>query len=586
MQAAQLQLGFSEIEPQFHRSEGSLRTCMPARVFQHGVPPQRIRTFLILFAVALAAPLLGLAVYSLNRMASLEQAEIERRVLQVAEDLAHDIDRELDRATAILDTLATSMVLRRGDLPAFHEQAKAALKHTGAAIVLVDRTYQQLTSTMAQFGAPLPKTADPETARRVFETKERQVSGLFRGSMDGRPVFNVEVPVLAGDTVLYVLIMSFQANHISNLITRPNLGSAWINGVTDNNGIILARSERHDEFVGKPLPPELLQRSRAAKGVFRATSVAGADILRGTVRSDVAGWLVSATVPVSFLDEPRRRGELFAAIMLGTALTLGLALAYIFGGFMARPITDATAAAANVGAGKLVEPLQSPLAEANTLTAVLSDASLELKKRQEHAAFLMGELAHRAKNQLAVVRGMALQTARQSKSVDEFTDGFNQRLQGLAESQDLMVRQNWQGAWLGDLVRAHLNLFGAIQRADIFGPALFLDANAVQNLGFALHELATNAFKHGALHTPGGRVSVSWHRTDDRIHLEWKETGGPETNEPDHKGFGSLVLTQLVPQALQGNATLEFTLEGCRWTLDFPASHVLTTPPLPNQSPP
>jgi len=167
---------------------------MPARVFKHGVPPQRIRTFLILFAVALAAPLVGLAVYSLNRMATLEQAEIERRVLQVAEDLAHDIDRELDRATAILDTLASSSVLRRGDLPAFRLQTQAALKHTNAAIVLIDRTYQQLTSTMAEFGAPLPKTADAETARRVFETKQRQVSDLFRGSMDGRPVFNVEVP--------------------------------------------------------------------------------------------------------------------------------------------------------------------------------------------------------------------------------------------------------------------------------------------------------------------------------------------------------------------------------------------------------
>jgi len=559
---------------------------MPARIFNHGIPPQRIRTFLILFATALAAPLLGLAAYSLNRMAGLEQSDIERRVLQVAEDLAHDIDRELDRATAILDTLASSIALRRGDLPAFHAQTKAALKHANAAIVLIDRNYQQLTSTMVEFGAELPKTAEPETAKRAFETKQRQVSDLFRGSVSGRPVFNVAVPVVEGDTVLYVLIMSFQATHVAKLISRPNLGLPWINGVTDKKGIILARSERHDEFVSKPLPPELLERSRAAKGVFRATSVAGADILRATVQSEVAGWLVSATVPVAFLEEPRRRGQFFAAAMLGTALALGLALAYIFGGFMARPLADATAAAANVGAGKLVEPLQSPLAEANTLTAVLSDASMELKKRQEHAAFLMRELAHRAKNQLAVVRGMALQTARQSKSVDEFSEGFNQRLQGLAESQDLMVQQDWQGAWLSDLVHAHLKLFGATSRADVSGPSLFLDATAVQNIGFALHELATNASKHGALHAPDGRVSVTWHRTDDRIHLEWNETGGPETNAPDRKGFGSLVLTQLVPQSLQGNATLEFAARGCRWALDFPASHVLTSQPHSNQTAP
>src|SRR5262245_29534598 len=129
---------------------------MPARVFKYGVPPQRIRTFLILFALALATPVLGVAVYGLNRMATLEQSEIERRVLQVAEDLAHDIDREVDRASAILETLASSLALRRGDLPSFHAQTRAALKHTNAAIVLIDPAYQQLTTTMADFGANLP----------------------------------------------------------------------------------------------------------------------------------------------------------------------------------------------------------------------------------------------------------------------------------------------------------------------------------------------------------------------------------------------------------------------------------------------
>src|SRR6185295_18135430 len=99
---------------------------------------------------------------------------------------------------------------------------------------------------------------------------------------------------------------------------------------------------------------------------------------------------------------------------------------------------------------------------------------------------------------LAVVKGMALQTAHGSASVDQFLEQFGQRLQGLAESQDLLLRQNWQGAWLSDLVQAHLSLFGAVDRVDIEGPALFLSANAVQNIGFALHELTTNAFKHGA----------------------------------------------------------------------------------------
>jgi len=553
---------------------------MPARLFNHALPPQRIRTFLVLFALALTLPLLGLGIFALHRMAALEQAETERRVMQVTQDLASDIDRELDRATVTLETLATSAALRRRDLRAFHAQAVLALKRTKAAIVLIDPSYQQLVDTLKEFGAELPPTADPETAKRVFDTKQRQVSDLFRGSISGRPVFNVEVPVFEDDAVPYVLIMSFQASHIADLLKAASLEQPWITGVTDNKGIILARSERHDDFVGKPLPAELLAQSRAAKGVFRGTSVAGTDILRATVRSQIAGWLVSATVPVSYADAPRRRGQLFAFGMIGTALALGVVLAYVFGGFMARPLTAATSAARALGASQPVAPLRSPLVEANILTATLSSASSELKRRQEQSDFLMAELAHRAKNQLAVVKGMALQTAKESGDVGQFVAQFSQRIQALAQSQDLLVQQNWQGAWLGDLARAHLETFAAGRRANIDGPPMFLNGNAVQNIGFALHELATNSSKYGALSSPNGHVAVHWRgpAQDDRIHVEWTERGGPAVASPLRQGFGHLVLTELVAQALQGSSQLHFHSDGVGWQLDIPGSYAVSAP--------
>jgi two-component sensor histidine kinase len=263
--------------------------------------------------------------------------------------------------------------------------------------------------------------------------------------------------------------------------------------------------------------------------------------------------------------------------MIGTSLLLGAALAYIFATFMARPLERATTSAMAIGHGKHIEPFKSPLIEANTVIEALSAASLELKRRQEHAAFLMRELAHRAKNQLAVVKGMALQTARQSATVDDLVEQLSQRIQGLAESQDLMLRQNWQGAWLNDLVKAHLDLFGASSRAQIEGPALFLNANAVQNIGFALHELATNASKYGAIKSPQGRVVVTWRgpEEDGRICLDWVERDGALVQTPDRRGFGFLVMTDLVAQAVRGTATLDFSPEGVRWHLEFPASHAL-----------
>jgi two-component sensor histidine kinase len=425
----------------------------------------------------------------------------------------------------------------------------------------------------------LPKTSDPETAQRVLTTKQPQVSDLFMGRVSRQPVVNVEVPVLDGEHVRYILVMALDAARFERILQDQGLDPHWITGVTDNKGTILARSERHAEFVGRPLPKELLEQSRAAKGVFRATNVAGQPILRGTVRSDVAGWLVSATVQLSHLEASRRRGQTFAIGMIATALALGAALAYLFAGLMARPLQSAARAAIAVGRGEPVTPLNSPLVEANTVSVALNAASTELKRRHEHAAFLLRELAHRSKNQLAVIKGMVLQTARDAKDVQHFANQLNQRIQALAQSQDLLVQQNWQGAWLDDLVSAHLDLIGAARRADIVGPPIFLDADAVQNIGFALHELATNATKHGALSRPEGRLWVRWQAPErERVHLEWIEQDGPVVEAPLRRSFGHLVITELVPRALQGSSKLEFMPEGVRWQLEFSASHVVNEP--------
>ena len=539
--------------------------------------PQRIRTYLALFALALTVPLLGLSIFALDRMARIEQTQLERWVMQAARDLAADVDRELERAVVTLETLATSAALQRGDFRAFHAQARLALRRTSAAIVLVDRSYQQLVDTLRDYGAELPRTADPQTAQRVIDSGRRQVSNLLRESIPGRPVFNVEIPVPDADNeVRYVLIMSFPAAHLAAVLRSARLEPPWISGITDNNGIILARSERHDDFVGKPLPEELLAQSRAADGVFRAVNVAGVPILRATVRSELAGWLVSATVPVSHIDEPRRRSELFTALLLGLALTLGGALAFVFGRLMTRPLDQATEVAAAVGRGEKVEIIPSALVEANLLIETLIEASAELKRREEHAEFLMRELAHRAKNQLAVIKGMAVQTARQSPSLSDFTEQFGRRIQGLAQLQEVLVRQNWQGAWMRDLARGQLELFAAVERARTEGPDLFLDAVATQNVGFALHELATNAAKHGALTVPEGRVLVRWSGPGHgRIRLDWIEQGAPPIAAPPQRGFGLRVIMELVPRALEGSAQLDFTADGLHWQLELPARHAV-----------
>ncbi len=501
---------------------------------------------------------------------------MEERVAQVARALAANVDRELNRAMVTLETLATSPALERNDLAAFHDQAQRAITPDQAGILLIDRTLKQLLNTRAPFGTDLPPTSDPETANRVFATGERQVSDVFHGVVSKQHVINIEVPVIQANAVRYVLIMAVDTRRFADLLVSQGLTNDWMTEIIDRKGVTLARSREHEVFVGQPVPPELLTEKRSAKGIFHARAVNQERILGSTARSGIAGWLITATIPETIAQSLQRRGRLFSITLIAMAVGLGAILAFVFGAYMTRPLSAATAAAADRAQGKIVEHTPSSLQEANALTVALSDASKELRRRHDHTEFLLRELAHRSKNQLAVIMGIASQTARHTTSTKDFIDQFSRRVQGLAKSQDLMVQRQWVGAPMEDLVRAHLDLFGVEQRAEISGPNLMLDGNAVQNVGFALHELATNATKYGALATSGARLQIRWELTaEGRVHIHWIESGIARIEPPSRQGFGSLVVTKLVPQALQGIATIKFPEGGFHWHLDIPDSFVL-----------
>ncbi|HEY0235530.1 MAG TPA: PAS domain-containing protein [Afipia sp.] len=199
----------------------------------------------------------------------------------------------------------------------------------------------------------------------------------------------------------------------------------------------------------------------------------------------------------------------------------------------------------------------------------------EQRRREEHIRFIIDELSHRTKNLLAVVMAVANQTARQASDVPQYQARFAERLTALAHCHDLLVRDSWQGASFRDLVCAQLKPFQAKEgRIEITGPPIILKPDAVQNLGLAFHELATNASKHGALSGPDGQVAVEWllNETTGRIKVRWSESGGPAVVSPTRKGFGHVVIEQIVPRALSGQGALDFAPAGVKWTFEFPTS--------------
>jgi two-component sensor histidine kinase len=226
------------------------------------------------------------------------------------------------------------------------------------------------------------------------------------------------------------------------------------------------------------------------------------------------------------------------------------------------------------------EPLRNESNEIIGLTCASVDVT-ERKEGEAHLRLLLRDLTHRSKNLLAVIQAMARQTANHAGSVDTFLAQFGSRLQALAASHDLLVRESWYGASLGELIRSQLSSYldGAAVRVRIDGPAIALKPEAAQNLGLALHELAINAAKFGALSVPAGRVSITWIRresaADNAVELDWREELGPKVKTRRKKGFGSMVIERNLARALDAEVNMSFDPAGLRCHIVIPASQIL-----------
>ncbi len=226
--------------------------------------------------------------------------------------------------------------------------------------------------------------------------------------------------------------------------------------------------------------------------------------------------------------------------------------------------------------GESIGPLD-PQGRVAQMTGTFLDIT-ERKLVEERNRMLMREVNHRSKNLLTVISVIARRT--QSGSVSDFVRSFNARINGLAANQDLLVASEWRGAGLRPLIVAHLEPFCEdVQfRLSLKGPDIMLGPEAAQNIGMALHELATNASKYGALSNNEGRVAIEWSVEDDTFSLAWSEHGGPLVGSPDRKGFGSTVLATLVATSLAGETTIAFEPQGLVWKLTCPAARLAKVP--------
>jgi len=223
-----------------------------------------------------------------------------------------------------------------------------------------------------------------------------------------------------------------------------------------------------------------------------------------------------------------------------------------------------------------IEPLRDETDGIVGLTCAAIDVT-ERKESEAHLRLLMRELTHRSKNLLAVIQGMARQTARHAGSVEGFLNQFGNRLQALAASHDLLVRESWYGASLRELIQSQLGAYigNAEEQLTVDGPPTALKPEAAQNFGLALHELAVNAAKFGALSLPSGRVSITWTLQDHVLMIEWREQNGPKVKSRRKRGFGSMVIESNLARALDAKVDMAFEADGLRCHIEIPESQML-----------
>jgi PAS domain S-box-containing protein len=196
----------------------------------------------------------------------------------------------------------------------------------------------------------------------------------------------------------------------------------------------------------------------------------------------------------------------------------------------------------------------------------------ERKRAEERQDMLIAEFDHRVKNILARVAVVAMYTRQGSRSMDEFIQTLDGRIQSMATAHSLLSQSRWNGAGLSDLVRHQLEPYATEANTTVQGPNVMLTAAATQAVAMVLHELVTNAAKYGALSSPRGRVSVEWEAPDGAptLTIEWRETDGPPIPVSAQSGYGTSLIRDLIPHELGGTVTLEMPAEGVRCTVVIP----------------
>ncbi|MBN9315922.1 MAG: sensor histidine kinase [Devosia sp.] len=530
-----------------------------------------IAVYLFVLALVALVPAFIFSAVLLQRNNEAQERVVETLITGNARAIVQAVDREINANVTTLRVLATMPPVTPADYPAFHSRVTQALAGTGSYVYLVHPDMTSDLSTRVSLAEQrVTRVGDVQTAQRAFDTREVAISDAVFGTVSQQWVVNILMPVFPGGRDPFLLGLSRTAGQLSMALLASRMPDGWRVALLDRSGIIIATSGAGGS-TGEAFTLIAHDQLGSTPG-WRDIRSGGIDYLAVTQQSLLTGWSVVAWAERGVVAKPL--ADAFWSLLAGGVLLAALVVLVIYAVSLqiGRSVHGLEADAKRLGAGQPVEARSFPIAEIETVSAALGDASRRRQAAETEVRFLMRELAHRSKNQMTIIAAMAKQTARGADSVPEFVSSFEKRIFGLARSTDLLLAHGVAGVDLKELLVGQIDPFCPVdgQQVVVEGPALRLNAQAAQILGMAAHELATNAVKYGAFSKEGGHLEVSWMRSGDRVAFVWHETGGKPVDAPPRRGFGTTVLENMVGRSLNGEVSRAAHARGITWRFSIP----------------
>jgi two-component sensor histidine kinase len=550
---------------------------------------------LFLVAVAALAPAVALLGYNEFAFRRTVAADVTARAVEANRQAVYEFQRISDGAKALLvATSAIPAVQAAGSDPASCKRALETIVKSVAwirTILVIDMSGKLTCDTL---GTPIGMDFGDRTYfSQALATNAFHIGEFTNSRLSNSGILPVALPIRdeSGRTV-GVLATALRLDWLNDQLRERGVTARGALTVADRNGFIIARAPSPERFVGTRIPERFQRLVNAEKeGVEEVVSQDGTVRILGysPVKGPPEGLYISVGLSKDEAFAAIDRQSYIGVISIGLGICLALIAAWLAGGLIRRPLDRIASVISDwrSGGGQARTGLDPEKGDVEAVGAALDDLLDELARRAAATAhaegqrdLLMHELAHRMKNTLAIVQAIVSQTMKHSGDMESAAERISGRLSALSAAQNILTETSWSAADVVHVVESalHPHVDGS-ERVKALGPHAEISAQQALGLSLALHELATNAIKYGALSTPDGRVDIEWLVGSDRtFRFEWRESGGPAVVQGDRKGFGSRLTERIVPSYFGGEAGVHFEPRGLRYALEGFLEHTNKRP--------